>query len=159
MFRSRAQTRNLAARVATGDYLAFLDQDDRWYPQHLELLVAPLEANAAAGWSYCDFDEMDLGGSLVTRSFMRTLGLSHPKQSILECVVGVVHRAEHPVAVRVKLAAVGLHQPPIGGFIVRARGGEQLFLLGCGAPGRGAHDPNSLEGFPPRLSQVTDGHR
>jgi glycosyltransferase involved in cell wall biosynthesis len=84
--RGQSAARNLAAREARGEYLAFLDQDDRWYPQHLELLVAPLEANAAAGWSYCDFDEMDLGGNLVTRSFMRSLGLSHPKQTILECV-------------------------------------------------------------------------
>jgi len=86
--RGQSAARNLAAREARGEYLAFLDQDDRWYPQHLELLVAPLEANAAVGWSYCDFDEMDLGGNLVTRSFMRTLGLRHPKQTIMECVAG-----------------------------------------------------------------------
>jgi hypothetical protein len=34
--------------------------------------------------------------------------------------------------VGVKLAAVGLDEPPKGGFVTRASGGEQLFLLGWG---------------------------
>jgi glycosyltransferase involved in cell wall biosynthesis len=84
--RGQSAARNLAAKQAQGEYLAFLDQDDRWYPQHLELLVAPLAANAAAGWCYCDFDEMDLGGNVVTRSFLRAHGLRHPKQTIFECI-------------------------------------------------------------------------
>jgi glycosyltransferase involved in cell wall biosynthesis len=88
--RGQSAARNLAAQQAEGEYLAFLDQDDRWYPRHLELLVPPLESNAAAGWSYSDFDEMDLGGSVVTRSFMRTAGLRHPKNTIFECVSGDV---------------------------------------------------------------------
>jgi glycosyltransferase involved in cell wall biosynthesis len=82
----QSAARNLASRQAQGEYLAFLDQDDRWYPQHLEMLVAPLAANNAVGWTYCDFDEMDLDGNLVTRSFMRAAGLSHPKRTIFECV-------------------------------------------------------------------------
>jgi glycosyltransferase involved in cell wall biosynthesis len=86
--RGQSAARNLAARQATGEYLAFLDQDDRWYPQHLQALVAPLAANAAAGWSFSDFDEMDLAGNLVTRAFLRTAGVKHPKRTILECVEG-----------------------------------------------------------------------
>jgi glycosyltransferase involved in cell wall biosynthesis len=82
----QSAARNLAARQAAGEYLAFLDQDDRWYPRHLEMLVEPLAANAAAGWSYCDFDEMDVAGHVVTRSFLRAAGLRHPKQSIFECI-------------------------------------------------------------------------
>jgi glycosyltransferase involved in cell wall biosynthesis len=82
----QSAARNLAARHAEGEYLASLDQDDHWYPQHLERLVAPLEADAAVGWSYCDFDEMDFDGNLVTRAFLRAQGLRHPKRSIFECV-------------------------------------------------------------------------
>jgi glycosyltransferase involved in cell wall biosynthesis len=82
----QSAARNLAAREATGDYLAFLDQDDWWHPQHLELLVAPLVENPTAGWSYSDFDEMDLGGSIVTRSFLRAAGVRHPKNTIMECI-------------------------------------------------------------------------
>jgi glycosyltransferase involved in cell wall biosynthesis len=84
----QSAARNAAARQAEGDYLAFLDQDDTWYPRHLADLTAPLEANPAAGWAYCDFDEMDLDGHLVTRAFLRTLNLPHPKRTIYDCVAG-----------------------------------------------------------------------
>lgn len=82
----QSASRNLAARHAEGEYLAFLDQDDQWYPQHLELLVAPLAADPAVGWAYSDFDEIDSDGHLVTRAFLRTQGVSHPKRTIFECV-------------------------------------------------------------------------
>ncbi|HEX7186403.1 MAG TPA: glycosyltransferase [Thermoanaerobaculia bacterium] len=82
----QSAARNLAARHAEGEYLAFLDQDDHWHPQHLEMLVAPLAADAGVGWSYCDFDEMDFHGNLVTRAFLRAQGVRHPKRSIFECV-------------------------------------------------------------------------
>jgi len=84
----QSAARNAAARQAEGEYLAFLDQDDHWHPLHLEELVAPLAADSAVGWVYCDFDEMDLEGNLVTRAFIRTLGVSHPKRTIYECVAG-----------------------------------------------------------------------
>ncbi|MEA2691880.1 MAG: hypothetical protein QOJ16_1267 [Acidobacteriota bacterium] len=84
----QSAARNAAAREATGEYIAFLDQDDHWYPRHLEELVAPLAKDPQAGWAYCDFDEMDLAGNLVTRGFLKTQGVSHPKRSIYDCVAG-----------------------------------------------------------------------
>ena len=86
--KGQSAARNRAAREAAGEYLAFLDQDDRWYPRHLEVLVGPLVADPAAGWSYSDFDEMDASGHIVTRSFLRAAGLRHPKQTIYECIAG-----------------------------------------------------------------------
>ena len=84
----QSAARNLAAKQAEGEYLAFLDQDDSWDRRHLELLVAPLAANSAAGWSHCDFDEIDFEGHYVTRSFLRTAGIHHPKQTIFDCISG-----------------------------------------------------------------------
>jgi len=84
----QSAARNAAAREAAGEYLAFIDQDDQWHPRHLEELVAPLAADPEVGWTYCDFDEMDLDGNLVTRAFIRTQGVPHPKRSIYECVAG-----------------------------------------------------------------------
>ena len=81
----QSAARNLAARQAEGELLAFLDQDDQWYPAHLEKL-AELLADPAVGWAYCDFDEMDLEGSLVTRAFLKVQGVPHLKRTIFECV-------------------------------------------------------------------------
>ncbi len=82
----QSSARNLAARSATGDFLAFLDQDDSWYPDHLAALVGPLLADGAVGWAYSDFDEMDYGGAMVTHGFLRVHAVPHPKHTIQECV-------------------------------------------------------------------------
>ena len=84
----QSAARNRAARQAEGEYLAFIDPDDQWHPQHLEALAAVLDADPAAGWAYSDFDEIDLAGHLVTRGFLRAHGVKHPKRTIYECVSG-----------------------------------------------------------------------
>jgi glycosyltransferase involved in cell wall biosynthesis len=84
----QSAARNAAVRQAEGEYLAFLDQDDCWLPNHLEELVAPLAADPAVGWAYCDFDELDVDGNLVTRAFLQAQGLRNPKRTIYECVAG-----------------------------------------------------------------------
>ena len=75
---------NMAAAQARGKYLAFIDQDDIWYPRALEMLVAPLEQNALLGWSYSDVDEIDSEGFLVARNAIRTFNAlaEHPKTSL-----------------------------------------------------------------------------
>jgi len=84
----QSAARNAAARQAEGEFLAFLDQDDHWHPRHLEELVAPLVDDPSVGWVYSDFDEIDLDGNLVTRSFIHVQGVRHPKRTIFDCVVG-----------------------------------------------------------------------
>ncbi|MFN8008423.1 MAG: glycosyltransferase family 2 protein [Terriglobia bacterium] len=39
----RAAARNSAIRIARGNYIAYLDDDDVWYPDHLQTLVSYLE--------------------------------------------------------------------------------------------------------------------
>src|ERR1700682_4353632 len=82
----QSAARNLAVRCAEGEYLAFLDQDDIWHPDHLAALIEPLLANPATGWAYSDFDEIDLDGFLVTRAFLRAFAVHHPKRTITDCV-------------------------------------------------------------------------
>ncbi|WP_159798091.1 glycosyltransferase family 2 protein [Puerhibacterium puerhi] len=55
--------RNAGIAVATGRYVTFLDDDDRWDPRRLERQVAPLEADAALVASYCRFRVVDEDGA------------------------------------------------------------------------------------------------
>jgi glycosyltransferase involved in cell wall biosynthesis len=49
-----AKSRNVGARAAQGEYLAFLDSDDYWHPEKLEKQLAVFTANKDAGLVYCD---------------------------------------------------------------------------------------------------------
>lgn len=57
--------RNAGARIAKANYLAFLDQDDRWYPHKLEQQVAVLEREPDVVLVFCNSDRMDADGHLL----------------------------------------------------------------------------------------------
>jgi glycosyltransferase involved in cell wall biosynthesis len=52
--RGAAVARNAGIRVARGRYLAFLDADDRWYPEFLERQLSHLKANPSCALVYAD---------------------------------------------------------------------------------------------------------
>jgi len=52
--RGSAISRNIAILAATGEYIAFLDADDLWYPQHLELQITQMLQEGRA-FSFSDF--------------------------------------------------------------------------------------------------------
>jgi glycosyltransferase involved in cell wall biosynthesis len=58
-----SRVRNAAIAAASGDYLAFLDSDDLWKPDKLEMQAAALSAAAAARWSYTACDRIDEEGA------------------------------------------------------------------------------------------------
>jgi glycosyltransferase involved in cell wall biosynthesis len=82
----QSAARNTAARQASGELLAFLDQDDQWLPRHLEVLGAVFARDPEIGWCYSDFDEIDGHGYVVTRAFLREYRVRHPKATVLACV-------------------------------------------------------------------------
>jgi len=61
-WRSAGASRNAGAALATGDLMAFLDDDDVWEPEYLTSLIAALGAGTcdfAVGWT-----EADAGGGV-----------------------------------------------------------------------------------------------
>lgn len=51
----RARNLNLGMAVAQGRYVGFLDDDDLFYPNHVEALIAPLMAvDSASAWAFGD---------------------------------------------------------------------------------------------------------
>lgn len=65
--RDRSAARNHALRVARGRYIAYLDDDDRFLPEHLEVLVAELETGTRVAYTDARRLQQRLaGGEYVT---------------------------------------------------------------------------------------------
>lgn len=60
--------RNVGVLHATAPWIAFLDSDDLWEPDHLEASRDALRGREAAGWCYASFQLCNADGSPLRRS-------------------------------------------------------------------------------------------
>jgi glycosyltransferase involved in cell wall biosynthesis len=85
----QGSARNFGVRASHSDLIAFLDQDDAWYSNHLEELIKPFAAGSAEnlGWVYSNLDRTDANGNVVERSIHWTIPkCRHPKDSLISCL-------------------------------------------------------------------------
>jgi glycosyltransferase involved in cell wall biosynthesis len=84
----QSSARNVGVASSNATHIALLDQDDAWYPNHLEELVRPFRESRLRelGWVYSDLDEIDTEGNMVVRSMLRMMPSSHPKRDVFTCL-------------------------------------------------------------------------
>jgi glycosyltransferase involved in cell wall biosynthesis len=68
-----ATTRNRGVELAGGDLIAFLDQDDIWYPFKLEKQVAVFQSSPDVSFVYSDFDLIDSKGRISEKCALSTM--------------------------------------------------------------------------------------
>jgi glycosyltransferase involved in cell wall biosynthesis len=136
----QSRSRNNGVALAGGEYVAFLDQDDEWHPNFLESVAAALDANQSVAWSYCDFDSVDATGRMQTRGYIRSIGQSHPKLSVIDIIGQNCMVLPSASVLRRRVFT------QLGGFDVRLKGYEDddLFLRAFQAGWEAAFLPTSL---------------
>lgn len=123
----QSASRNLAIRQCKSDLIALIDQDDRWYQNHLEELVKPFlehRRGLPLGWTYSDFDDIDEGGLIVARFFINRPVLQNPKRDLLQFLAqGAVTQPSATLINRAAFEAVGGFDENLSGYE-----DEDLFL-------------------------------
>ena len=86
--RGQSAARNAGIALSTGSHIALLDQDDIWYPDHLQKLSQPflLRRHRKLGWVYSNLDEIEEDGSMRVRACLRLGRSPHPKRDLLQCL-------------------------------------------------------------------------
>ena len=82
----QSAARNEGARHASGDYLAFIDQDDVWLAGHIEALALRLDDEDTRSMVYSDINTIDAEGGMLMLRLNALAGNSHPKSSILDII-------------------------------------------------------------------------
>jgi glycosyltransferase involved in cell wall biosynthesis len=84
----QSSARNMGIAHCHSELIALLDQDDEWYPNHLEELIKPFRVPHVPelGWVYSNLDEVDEDGHMVFRSCLHSQDVQHPKRDLFGCL-------------------------------------------------------------------------
>jgi len=75
--------RNAGVGAATSEFIAFIDQDDTWPEDHIEILSEHLVNDERLGWVYSDFCQIDRTGVVVRRNVLAETKYSQPADNVL----------------------------------------------------------------------------
>jgi glycosyltransferase involved in cell wall biosynthesis len=120
----QGSARNYGVKLAKGTHIALLDQDDCWYPDHLEKLSTPFRNIENLGWSYSNLDEMKANGKIISNDVLKHQEDNHPKKTLLQ----ILSRDAFIFPCAVLILKEALNQ--VGGFDENLRGYEDddLFI-------------------------------
>ena len=84
----QSSARNMAVRHTTCTHIAFLDQDDAWYEDHLEILKKPFadESIRRLALVYGNLDFVDRRGRMIGYSILNEKPSPQPKTSLEQCL-------------------------------------------------------------------------
>ncbi|HDR9071799.1 glycosyl transferase family 2 [Burkholderia vietnamiensis] len=121
----QGSARNAGVAAIRSDYICFLDQDDFYLPDHIEVLVNAIPTgDRRFGFVYGDATEADGAGNVVRTAMIKAHNPTHPKRDVTDIL-----RQDMFVLPSASL----IHRPAfekIGGFDPRLTGYEDddLFL-------------------------------
>jgi glycosyltransferase involved in cell wall biosynthesis len=115
--RGQSAARNHGVKIAKGDLIALLDQDDLWHKNHLEQLSAPFGQNDALGWVYSNLDLIDEQGRIFQERLLDSCPLSHPLRSLNEMIMHDMHILPSATLIRkTAFTAAGMFDEKLSGY-------------------------------------------
>jgi len=81
----QGSARNAGVAASTSEYICFLDQDDFYLPNHIEILVEAIPAKEARfGFVYADLYEADADANVIRTGVVKLGAKSHPKTDLFD---------------------------------------------------------------------------
>ena len=117
--RSLAEARNAGFRASTGDYVLFLDVDDRLTPNAVEAHLSCFAKHPQAGFVVGDIDQITLDGSYVVSPRSPVLEANHYEELLK------VNHVANTIAVMFRRSVIEL----TGGFKLSCSPAEDYELL------------------------------
>lgn len=115
----QSAARNLAIATSTCDWVALIDQDDIWYPNHIEDLLEAVDEHRGLrlGWVYSEFDDIDLDGKLITRDFIVHRQTQNPKRDLVSVLAqGMIIQPSATLIDRKAIIEVGGFDEKLSGY-------------------------------------------